>query len=56
MFKSAVESLGLILFSVLQYRLVKHGTMWNTSLTFSVFKIFTLVTFNAIHWFGKLIT
>ena len=27
--KSAVESVGLIVFSVLQYRPVKHGTMWN---------------------------
>ena len=27
--KSAVESVGLIVFSVLQYGLVKHGAMWN---------------------------
>ena len=27
--KIAVESVELIVFSVLQYGLVKHGTMWN---------------------------
>ena len=44
--KSAVESVGLIVFSVLQYRPVKHE-LCGIFLTFSVFQIFTLVTFNS---------
>ena len=46
MCKSAVESVGLIVFSVLQYGPVKHGIMWNIPHLYCI-PNFTLVMFNS---------